>query len=62
MMKSGICLEGVNKQNALFFEKYASKNASMPPMSRIDPDIIYEIDIYEGRCCAQNLHQYHHTL
>ena len=39
MIKNDIYLGGGSKQNALFSKKYALKNAPMPPMSRIGPDI-----------------------
>ena len=38
MVKNDICLGGASKQNA-FFEKSAPKNAHMPLMSRIGPEM-----------------------
>ena len=35
MAKNDIDLEGASKQNILIFRKHASKNAPMPPMSKI---------------------------
>ena len=37
MVESGIFLGDTSKQNALFSEKRAPKNAPMPSLSRIDP-------------------------
>ena len=39
MVKNGIRLGGTSKQNALFSEKSAPKNAPMPPLSRIGPTL-----------------------
>ena len=36
LIKSYMCLWGVSRQNALSFQKYALRNPSVPPMSRID--------------------------
>ena len=44
MIENGIFEEGVSKQNALFcsfFVKYASKNAPMSQMARINPAEIF---------------------
>lgn len=48
--KEDICLDGASKENALYSIRYASKNASMPPVSRIGPDALLSLRLEQESC------------
>lgn len=45
MVKNNINLAGERKQQCPFFRTYASKNARIPPMSRIGPGDMFSVEM-----------------